>query len=355
MANADPMGLGAAGGAASIAPTLESLLKQRLMEEAQRLQLAKAIEEQRQAQAMESYRQQSLTQDESQFGRSHGLAREQFGQTQRVYDEGAPARAEDLKGKGLLNMRAQRGMAAEDALANDPTYGPAVTARQADIPVSAIDTIDPTGKTDYDRRIQLERERGDQDRRTVAARAAAGGSESDLTMGQQLTAINQLSTRYQTNTRAAQMVQSQANLINDSWKRIETGQAKDLNASGQGILVTFQKVLDPISVVRESEYARSADGQAVLARLEGQYQRLSSGGPGMNRASLKEFVDTANVFARRARQYTEKEGQRIRKVARRYGLPEDEIFTDISTPEDVPDGPNVSPSLPPGVTVTRRK
>jgi hypothetical protein len=62
------------------------------------------------------------------------------------------------------------------------------------------------------------------------------------------------------------------------------------------VLITFQKILDPTSVVRESEYARSADGVALTARMEGYMERLAKGGAGVPKADLKAMYETAQAF-----------------------------------------------------------
>lgn len=64
-----------------------------------------------------------------------------------------------------------------------------------------------------------------------------------------------------------------------------------LNAPSQAMLVTFQKMLDPTSVVRESEYARSGEGQSLVNTIYGQYQKLAQGGAGVTINDLKEFYD----------------------------------------------------------------
>lgn len=74
---------------------------------------------------------------------------------------------------------------------------------------------------------------------------------------------------------------------------LETGV---LNPSSQAILVTFQKILDEDSVVRESEYARSAQGLAAIDRLRGFFIRMGDGGPGVPPERLKEFVSLAEQF-----------------------------------------------------------
>jgi hypothetical protein len=71
----------------------------------------------------------------------------------------------------------------------------------------------------------------------------------------------------------------------------ETGKNEkfNLNAPSQAMLVTFQKLLDPTSVVRESEYARSGEGSSLRNRIEGAYDKLNRGGAGVTVEDLYQF------------------------------------------------------------------
>ena len=85
-------------------------------------------------------------------------------------------------------------------------------------------------------------------------------------------------------------------------------------------MVAFQKLLDPTSVVRESEYARSPEGLSLISRLEGQYTRLQQGGAGLRATDLKEFADTAETFLRGYENTAIDEAQLIINQANSYGL-----------------------------------
>lgn len=105
----------------------------------------------------------------------------------------------------------------------------------------------------------------------------------------------------------------------------------------QAVLVTFQKILDPTSVVRESEYARSPQGLGVIARLQGMYDRYIgqfdpatgkwiAGGAGVPREELAEMVETARQFmdATAASEATERD--RLMRSAQEYGIDPGQIF-----------------------------
>lgn len=116
----------------------------------------------------------------------------------------------------------------------------------------------------------------------------------------------------------------------------------DMAAGSQAVLVTFQKILDPTSVVRESEYARSSAGQALLARIEGAAQRISQGGAGVPLAELEKFANLAREFvAASSGDYLNAQKARIGRTAAHYKIPPDLIF------EDMDYGPAAAPQAAP--------
>lgn len=131
----------------------------------------------------------------------------------------------------------------------------------------------------------------------------------------------------------------QQNTLTEQWNKA-TAVAKDVNAQGalmrsslarydadpigasQGVLVTFQKILDPESVVRESEYARSPAGLALLDWLDGQIQKWSAGGAGVPKEILAQMVQTAEtlITARNVASGLENTRQRIGGAATDAGV-----------------------------------
>src|SRR3990167_5308599 len=89
----------------------------------------------------------------------------------------------------------------------------------------------------------------------------------ELTPNARLEATLKLRDRFVRETQAAQLVQTQYEQMQSAIEAVKQGAAA---AGSQGVLVTFQKILDPTSVVRESEYARSSAGLSLLGRMEGQ-------------------------------------------------------------------------------------
>jgi hypothetical protein len=75
-------------------------------------------------------------------------------------------------------------------------------------------------------------------------------------------------------------------------------------------------MLDPSSVVRESEYARTPSDQAMLSRVKGKFEKLKSGGAGLTDVERKAIYDMT---------------QRFKEVAQsQYGAQVD-YYTDLST------------------------
>ena len=90
----------------------------------------------------------------------------------------------------------------------------------------------------------------------------------------------------------------------------DDGGEHNIPAATQMILVKFQKVLDPGSVVRESEYARSASGQSILGSIRAFISASERGGI--------LTADQLQSFANAARGYAQSRQQDIDKVVKFY-------------------------------------
>jgi hypothetical protein len=143
-----------------------------------------------------------------------------------------------------------------------------------------------------------------------------------LTEGDRFNAEVKLSDKY--NARAGDYNKAKLQIGNirtafdSALRRNEAGES--INAASQGVLVSFQKLLDPTSVVRESEYARSPEGLDYMSRLQGQYTRIKQGGAGLTAEDLREFKDTAEEFLRNYEDSAIDEAQLVISQANTYGL-----------------------------------
>ena len=159
----------------------------------------------------------------------------------------------------------------------------------------------------------------------------AGAEGNGFTPYQTFTATQALKKNTQTMNAASIELKRQTGIINDTWNRLESGEAKDLNATSQAIIVTFNKILDPNSVVRESEYDRTSAGQALLSSIYGKMAAIQQGGPGLTRQSLKELVDLGNVYARNAQASIDMKNEAAREEARFFGLNPDFVTSSSYT------------------------
>lgn len=96
------------------------------------------------------------------------------------------------------------------------------------------------------------------------------------------------------------------------------------NAFDQALITTLNKVLDPTSVVRESEFDRTSAGQAMWDKLGGYQQKLIKGGSGLTDANRADLVQALTIM----KQANDNEVQNIVKdytdLATRFGMrPED--------------------------------
>lgn len=153
-----------------------------------------------------------------------------------------------------------------------------------------------------------------------------------LTPYQQFTATQSIAKDTQARTETAREMARQAELIQSSYNNIIKGGDRSLNT--QAIITSFNKILDPTSVVRESEYDRTAAGQALIARLQGKYDNIISGGAGVTEATLKEAADIAKKYLDGARASISTQNKRARDMANEFGLNPDFVtgtYQDNST------------------------
>lgn len=148
-------------------------------------------------------------------------------------------------------------------------------------------------------------------------KASTGGS-GGLTPYQQFSATQSIAKDTQARTEQAREMARQAQLIDQSYNNIVAGGDRSLNT--QAIITSFNKILDPSSVVRESEYDRTAAGQSLLAQLEGKVQNIASGGAGVTEATLKEASEIAKKYLEGSKKSIEAQNQRAIQMATQFGL-----------------------------------
>lgn len=160
--------------------------------------------------------------------------------------------------------------------------------------------------------------------------------EGELSTAQKAGMEKDLRKEYYAYSKEAKAAQRQISLMNTSYKEAEKAYkaGTSMNAASQGVLIVFQKMLDPTSVVRESEYARSGEGQSLLNRIDGTYTKLVQGGAGVGLKELKTFVDLSNTFLANYKAQQDDYAKIVSSNAENYGL----NMQNILAPEDIKRG-----------------
>jgi hypothetical protein len=177
-------------------------------------------------------------------------------------------------------------------------------------------------------------------REAAATRAPQQPPSDRLTLNQEALETERLAAQWKAAAAPGRALQRQVDNMDLGLAAARRG---DMAAGAQAVLVTFQKILDPESVVRESEYARSAEGQALMSRMQGALEKLQKGGAGVPVADLEKFAELARGMARAQQGRAEGTRKRIKKVAERYKIPTETIFDDAE-PAAPPAG--VAPAAP---------
>jgi hypothetical protein len=124
----------------------------------------------------------------------------------------------------------------------------------------------------------------------------SASSRGELSAYQRSMLARGLRKDYVTSVKEFSTVKMQRDKMQTALDRWKSGAAEFRDAAGQTILVSFQKTLDPDSVVRETEYARSEQGQPLFDRIKAKWQQMVSGGPTVSDQALAEYVSMVDEF-----------------------------------------------------------
>jgi len=83
-------------------------------------------------------------------------------------------------------------------------------------------------------------------------------------------------------------------LMNTAWNTAQT--SGNLAAVDQALITAFNKILDPTSVVRESEYARTPQDLSFINNIKGRWEKISTGGAGLTNEDRAALVRLANDY-----------------------------------------------------------
>lgn len=108
----------------------------------------------------------------------------------------------------------------------------------------------------------------------------------------------------------------------------ESQKTNNFVAVDQALITLYNKLTDPSSVVRETEYARTAENIPLLNAIKGKAQKVLTGGAGLTPAERTALMNMARLMKQG---YGEIRGRRIneyKSYANSAGLNADELFVD---------------------------
>jgi hypothetical protein len=134
-----------------------------------------------------------------------------------------------------------------------------------------------------------------------------------------------------TNVKAYKEIQRQKGNVDAALEAVKSN-PKDRFLTDQALAVVYNKYLDPTSVVRESEYARTSEGRALLSRIQGTWDKIKNGGQGYTPAELNSFKSVMDQFDQgAASRFKDSYGKYKDRAIRRGFTPENVVF-DYSNP-----------------------
>ena len=165
-------------------------------------------------------------------------------------------------------------------------------------------------------------------------------SGSNLTINQKIDAEMSLYSKVQAANKLQLEVVRNVNGVNAMWSDFMKDPNQSLNAISQAIITSYGKILDPGSVVRESEYARTPEGLSLLSQAQGTLDKMVSGGAGLTTNNLREFINAINVLGTNAQTEINKQIETAKAYGTQYGLDTSLITGNTQT---IGGGPNSDP------------
>jgi hypothetical protein len=169
------------------------------------------------------------------------------------------------------------------------------------------------------------------------------GPEDTPTATSQLTSTMSGRQQYQKETGSAGFILNQVGQMKRALEQVKRG---ELFAGSQPIITIFNKILDPTSVVRESEYNRTLEGQPILQQMQGWWdQNFGRGGAGVTAENLEAYVNMAELLAQGNKEYISATRENWRRIANDYGLNPAHIIGDDPNWEQMTEGGAARPPV----------
>jgi hypothetical protein len=132
----------------------------------------------------------------------------------------------------------------------------------------------------------------------------------------------------------AELIQTKAANMESAYARAVNPETKDLNAADQALIISFNKMLDPTSAVKESEYARTPAGQAFVKSAWGRAQQLTAGGSGLTNESRLEMLKMSRDFKKNSDDFLKEKAAHVGVLADNFGIDRKFIFGNLFAEEE---------------------
>lgn len=106
------------------------------------------------------------------------------------------------------------------------------------------------------------------------------------------------------------------NKMDDAYAQVDD----NLNAASQALVIAYNKILDEWSVVREWEYARTADWQSLIKKMTSKAKQIAKWWAWISKSELKSLVDMAHTFSKNAENYQKQIADRTKVSIEKYWL-----------------------------------
>lgn len=126
---------------------------------------------------------------------------------------------------------------------------------------------------------------------------------------------------------------TELSLMRDAWSNVQTFYSNPGSVSDKSLVVAFAKILDPTSVVRESESAAIANAGSLSAGMRSTLINTLQGGGNLPPEVRNEIVRLSQQMVVTKLPAAQRAVDGLRQTARAAGLPEDLIFFgDLNAP-----------------------
>jgi hypothetical protein len=134
-------------------------------------------------------------------------------------------------------------------------------------------------------------------------------------------------------------------VIQDAHQKLVEAAKANTGAGDMALLYSIVKLLDPNSVVRESEFATAASSGSFGERIQGLVARILRG-ERMAPSLRQEFVDQADAIYKSQRRTYENVRDQFSRLAKSFGLDPEQVIVNYVNPPQGAAPPVIVPGEP---------